>query len=128
MGIKRNIIIISIILVVIAGVFISFGTWIPATLSSIRTLSPALVAVDDATGGIVVDKEIREISRSLYHDGGTFYYLYVDVPYTEDGEIKHTTKKFTVSDITYRLYSEGDYFDIEKNVPNESGIYSSTIS
>lgn len=113
MEVKRNIIIISVILVVIVGTFISFGTWIPVALSSIRASSPALVAMDNATGGIVVDKEIREISRSLYHDGGTFYYLYVDVPYSENGETKHTTKKFTVSDITYRLYSEGDYFDIE---------------
>lgn len=125
MDIKRNIIIISIILVVIAGVFISFGTWIPATLSSIRTLSPALFAVDNATGGIVVDKEVREKLPSPYHDGGTFYYLYVDVPYLENGETKHTTKKFTVSDITYRLYSEGDYFDIEK-APNDETISAQT--
>lgn len=119
---KKRIIILSIILVFLIGVFVSVKTWIPAVM---RTMVPELIAIDNATGGVIVEKDMLVKPSSPYRNGDTFYYLYVDVPYTENGETKHTTKKFTVSDITYRLYSKGDYFDIEK-APNDETISAQT--
>lgn len=113
---KKRAIIISVLLVLVVASLVSFCTWIPAAVSELRKMSPALVACDNATGGIVVDKKIVEKPSTLFHDGGTVYNLYIDVPYFEGNETKHITKIFSVSDITYRLYSLGDYFDIENSV------------
>ena len=79
--------------------------------------STEYIAKTNAIAGEVISKTIV-----VTNDNINIYKIYVDVPYEENGDIKHTSKYFEVPKITFDSFEIGDYFDALGRVENGCSI------